>query len=126
MTDKYILDENNNPVRCDDLLTWGKWFEGKNRQMATTWLDEQGSEVEGLVEEKIHTLVSTIFLGMDHSHDGIGDPVLFETMVFSGPLYHEMMRYASRDEALAGHADMVARAKLAAKRSNLKLIDKVI
>lgn len=52
--------------------------------------------------------VSTVFLGLDHGW-GEGPPVLYETMVFGGPLDGECERYCTRAEAVAGHALMVAR-----------------
>lgn len=56
--------------------------------------------------------VSTIFLrfGVPSFFDGPDvPPVLFETMVFGGPLDEERIRYRTLDEAEAGHAEMVAR-----------------
>jgi hypothetical protein len=44
--------------------------------------------------------VSTIFLGVDH---GFRTPILFETMIFGGPLDCERHSYATYDEAEAGH-----------------------
>lgn len=51
--------------------------------------------------------VSTVFLGLDHQF-GEGPPLLFETMVFGGPLDEEQRRYTTWAEAEAGHAEMVA------------------
>lgn len=49
--------------------------------------------------------VSTVFLGIDHNHMGDGPPILFETMVFGcGPWDNYQERYATWDEAEAGHA----------------------
>lgn len=56
--------------------------------------------------------ISTVFLMIDHSFNG-GPPVLFETMVFGGPLDGEQERYHTYDEAEAGHAAMVERVKQA-------------
>lgn len=50
--------------------------------------------------------VSTVLLGSDHSF-GFGPPIIFESMVF--PDCGECERYATRVEALEGHAQMVAR-----------------
>lgn len=54
--------------------------------------------------------VSTVFLCIDHSFES-GEPVLFETMVFGGPLDGEMDRYCSWDDAVKGHAAIVQRVK---------------
>lgn len=95
MSDKYILDGHEpKPV---DLMTWARWFESNRdtRHVAVT----------------DHPLgkVSTVFLGLDHSFGARGAPLLFETMVFGGAMDGEMDRYATWDEAEAGHAAMVAR-----------------
>ena len=60
--------------------------------------------------------VSTVWLGIDHNWLGDGPPIIFETMVFSkgerdDPGYHglhdmDMDRYATEEEALAGHEAM--------------------
>jgi hypothetical protein len=56
--------------------------------------------------------ISTVFLCLDHAipfESGPDDaPLLFETQVFGGVLDAQIERYASWDEALAGHAAMVA------------------
>lgn len=56
---------------------------------------------------KIFFEVSTVFLFMDHGH-GVGDPVLFETMVFAGEgrqIHSEFQyRYTNEADARAGHA----------------------
>jgi hypothetical protein len=51
--------------------------------------------------------VSTVFLGIDHAWEG--PPLLFETMVFGGPLDEEMERYSTWEEAERGHAVMARR-----------------
>lgn len=62
------------------------------------------------IDEIGASTVSTVFLGLDHAHNG-GPPVLWETMVFGGDLDGEQERYTSRADAVAGHAAMVARVK---------------
>jgi hypothetical protein len=96
----YILDEENHVVEVD-VITWGRWFERiENRTIGYTEI------VSG-------TTVSTIFIGIDHRHYGEGPPVLFETMVFGGPLDGEIFRYSSYDDAETGHAATVRRARAA-------------
>lgn len=85
---KYTLDEHT-PVPCDNLMEWGKWMEKAGaRIVARTMV--------GSVR------VSTVFLGLDHSFDD-GPPILFETMVFGGPMNQYQDRYRTWDEAEAGH-----------------------
>jgi hypothetical protein len=50
--------------------------------------------------------VSTVWLGMDHGHDG-GVPVIFETMVFGGDHDNYCERYTAETEAYAGHNRVV-------------------
>jgi len=97
MNDKYILDENHNPILCNDLLKWAEWLEKADRRVDKTTITE-GVEV------------STVFLGLDHSF-GEGKPLLFETMVFGGKSDGGMDRYATWDEAVAGHKKMVEKVK---------------
>lgn len=101
MSDKYILDEKGNPVPEPDLLKWAKWFETANRRVAR---DQIGD-----------SKISTVFLGVDYNFTE-GQPLLWETMVFGGPLDEEQERCSgSREQAQAMHARMVERIKLAAK-----------
>ena len=90
MMGRYILD-GHTPVRCDDIMAWTQWF-------------EQGDDVRrvGLDENDGGVRVSTVFLGLDHGF-GRGEPVLFETMVFGGSHDGDQKRYATWDEAVAGH-----------------------
>ena len=89
MTDKYILDENGKPAPEPDIVKWGTWYKENERHAA----EDQIGEVR----------VSTVFLGLDHSHDGVV-PVLWETMIFGGEhnLYQD--RYSTKEEAIKGHA----------------------
>ena len=76
----YILD-GHTPVPADDLLTWARWFQTANRQVADTSLTP-------------HVRVSTVFLGRDHAVGG-GVPLLFESMVFGGPCDGDQERCAT-------------------------------
>ena len=61
-----------------------------------------------LVTSKGSIEVSTVFLFLDHGYFGDGPPVLWETMVFGGPVDQHQWRYTSRGDAEAGHAEAVA------------------
>lgn len=90
MIDKYILDDNGQPVLEPDLLTWGRWLEeSQQRVLAQNFVGE--------------AMVSTVFLGINHRFIGNGPPILWETMVFGGTLDGAQQRYESREEALRGH-----------------------
>jgi hypothetical protein len=90
----YIL-AGRTPVAVD-LMTWAVWFEdNENRRIAD---DTIGA-----------SRVSTVFLGLDHNFRPTGPPILFETMVFAGPLDGECSRYLTYDDAEAGHTAMLVR-----------------
>lgn len=91
----YILDENGEPVECDDRAQWGREYR-KERHL--------GDDMVGEIR------VSTVFLGLDHGWDG-GPPVLWETMVFGGQSDMYQERYTSRADALAGHARILEAVK---------------
>jgi hypothetical protein len=57
--------------------------------------------------------VSTVFLIFDHAFglEGV-KPLLFETMIFGGKRNDYCQRYATWDEAVAGHAEAVDLVKL--------------
>lgn len=96
MSGKYIL-EGKIPKLVDDVFEWGEWFETADRKVARTVLP---NDVE----------VSTVFLGLDHNFSG-GVPILFETMIFGGEHDGYQERYATWEEAEAGHKQAVAKAE---------------
>ena len=61
--------------------------------------------------------VSTVWLGINHDFFNLGQPIIFETMIF--PRKHKeidyddryMERYCTEEEAIAGHAKAVEIAK---------------
>jgi hypothetical protein len=101
----YVLDADGCPVPEPDIARWGQWFGTHNRSIA--------ENIIGVGDVRI----STVFLAIDHSFayltGGDGPPILYETMVFGGPLDGEMDRYITREAALPGHAAMVERVKAA-------------
>jgi len=95
MSDKYIL-EGHEAIECNDLMKWSAWFETADRHVAKTKITDEIS-------------VSTVFLALDHSFGG-GPPMLFETMVFGGPLDGQMERYRTWEFAELGHKIWVSKA----------------
>jgi hypothetical protein len=103
------------PVLVRDAYEWAEWYENFDaRRVAESY-------VAGV-------RVSTVFLGIDHNYVSGGVPVLFETMVFVSDeqtveakcarlrrlLVGEeeiCVRYATWDEAAAGHEVVVAYVK---------------
>ena len=90
-------DYDGNPI---DLWEWVRLFHSDDI-LARTRVDD---DVE----------VSTVWLGLDYSF-GIGTPLIYETMIFSGPHDEIQWRYPNRDAALAGHDQAVALARDGAK-----------
>lgn len=122
-------------VPVNSVEEWARVFEDSQRivrqthfQNAEPWLsaDTQrhrhaeasrirlGMASSGLKDEFIAStiLVSTVFLGLNMRF-GPGLPLLFETMVFNGPLQDEMARYSTWQEAEAGHDEFCDRVKTA-------------
>ena len=100
----YYILEDRKIVKVGDVLTWGRWFEHANRVVEQEFVSA--------------TKISTVFLGLDHQYDPNGPPLLFETMVFGGPLDGEQERCTTYAEAEAMHARMVGRVELAMMGKN--------
>jgi hypothetical protein len=99
----YILDADNRTVRVD-MLTWALWFE------------ETTNRIVDYTQVTSEITVSTIFIGLDHRFFGDGPPILFETLVFGGPLDGQGQRYSSWDDAQTGHRAAVRKARKAIGR----------
>jgi hypothetical protein len=92
MTNDHYILHSDGSMTTVDLMTWAEWFEnGENRRVA---FDEMPDG----------SVVSTVFLGIDHNFSLEGPPILFETMILGGPHDQYQDRYATKDEAIAGHA----------------------
>lgn len=88
MCGRYILNENNEPIRCDNLIVWGEWFQNVDRSIDST--------------KKDGVQVSTVFLGLDHQFND-GPPLLFETLVFDGDHDGWCERSSTWDQAVETH-----------------------
>lgn len=95
---RYILNAAGEPEPCENLYAWGLWMETADRHVA----DARFGAVR----------VSTVFLALDHNF-GFGPPVLWESMVFGGPLDGETARYTTRADADAGHTALCIKVALA-------------
>lgn len=94
---KYILDDRGNPVECDTLFEWGKWFEESFDKRKV-----QQDNIRGY-------FISTVFLGVDYNFGYENDiPILYETMIFKGEETLDFCeRYATKEEALKRHKEIV-------------------
>ncbi len=97
--DWYYILEGRIPVRAPSMLEGAEWLSDNldARIVARTTVGE--SEV------------STVFLGIDHNWED-GPPLLFETLVFDGPMAGVMERCSTWVEAEDMHHRMVERAEL--------------
>jgi hypothetical protein len=86
----YILTPDKLAIPCKNVIEWAMWFENmERRRVAQDTID--------------NNWVSTVFLGLDHNFRPSGDPILFETMVFTDGESGSMDRYRTWAEAAAGH-----------------------
>lgn len=109
------------------LFEWAALFESlEYRMVASTVV--KSAEISRTLEgpEVIHggIWVSTVWIGFDVGGpsclDPLGSPSIFESMVFGGPLDHEIRRYCTAYNARVGHADLVTEVHRA-----LKAIDEI-
>ncbi len=104
INEKYILNQHHEPVVVKDLMLWAAAFEDNDKRIVR---QNTVTELGELVSPFKSVFVSTVFLGLDHNFMGEGPPIVFETMVFGGPFNHTMWRYATWDEAVKGHEQLV-------------------
>lgn len=97
----YILSATGDPVVERDLMKWAAWFEQSSAERVVARTELPGGVV-----------VSTVFLGLDHAF-GLGEPQLYETMIFGGALDGTQDRYATRAAAENGHRHYVEQASQA-------------
>lgn len=96
MTTNYIL-KNRTIYPCDDLMLWAAWMEENERHIGDTQVDD--------------IRISTVFLGLDHSFVDNAVPILFETMLFGGPIDQDCNRYEDIESAESGHETAISCAK---------------
>lgn len=94
----YRLD-GKTPVKEPDAIAWAMWKEGAFEDCRV-----------GLTHVGPYR-ISTVFLGINQGYRSL--PILFESMVFNDATCEavEQERYATWDEALAGHIELVRRFK---------------
>jgi hypothetical protein len=90
----YVLD-GLEPMATDN-EGWGSWFQRCDHHIAWDVVDDR-------------VTVSTIFTGIDMRLLDIGEPLLFETMVFGHTYDREQCRYSTWEEAHEGHLEVLAK-----------------
>lgn len=94
----YILDEQGNAVPINDIFKWAAFMRSSAARTNITLLD--------------NIIISTAFLGYDHSFDNEKEvPILWETMIFGGKHDQHQERYTSKEEAMEGHERAVKMAE---------------
>lgn len=94
---EYYILEDREPVKIEDPIEWGKWFQREENKYVTK--DTIGN-----------SQIITFFLGIDKSLTG-NPPILFQTMVIDGRLDGETDYHATWQEAEAGHKRMLKRVR---------------
>lgn len=102
---KLLPDHTVEPIGgdlVDQISEWARWCTAEREAGRSQHVADEYPE-PGL-------RVSTVFLGQDESGFGVGPPLLFETMVFDerGRVRGGAIRYATWDDAEAGHKRIVA------------------
>jgi hypothetical protein len=104
----YRLNESGEVVPEHDLKTWAEWYGSPAGRAQRIVQHDEFLDPENDTEV---VLVSTVFLGIDHSPLFGGAPVLWETMIFGGKHDSYQDRYRSLKKAKEGHTAAVALAK---------------
>lgn len=100
----YTLDENKNAVKhCGSVKSHLAWIDSLPRS-SDWYVRKTGLGVQiGYDRIGDNTLVSTVFLGIDHAFGACEQPVLWETMVFIDGSGSWQDRYCTYEEAKLGH-----------------------
>ena len=94
----YLLDESGDPVLEKDTVKWAILYGKRSNKIVH-------SGIAGNYKEDDVT-ISTVFLGLDHSTDEGGEPMIFETMVFGGKHDGLCQRYSTPGQARTGHYEL--------------------
>lgn len=91
----YVLGgaDGKTPTPVEDFHEWGRLFADNETRIVAQ-------------ETVLGVMISTVFLGLDHNWSGKGPPIVFESMVFLPGEGEIQRRYATWDEALAGHMEL--------------------
>lgn len=98
-----LVDGKIKQASTEQYMAW-LMVDGKEKVTRIDYADLKTEEFAAYVGGDY---VSTVFLGIDHNHFGDGPPVLFETMIFGGPLDELQWRYHTLEQAQVGHQVIV-------------------
>jgi hypothetical protein len=86
---------------------------------AATWASLNTPEVRRVARTSVGAItVSTVWLGINHNVTTCGDPLIFETAVFDeAGETGAVRRYATREQAERGHAEVVALVRTTTRES---------
>lgn len=87
----YILDKEHKIVPVEDVVQWSKWFEKAERRIR--------------VSRHPMFVVSTIFLGINHSFIPGNPPLFFETAIKEGEFWDVVKRHSTHMEAVHYHLE---------------------
>jgi hypothetical protein len=98
---------------------WSAWCDKEGNSIGPAeWgrlHTDDSYRVIGYTDIAEHVAVSTVWIGINMNFSQEGPPIIFETMIFGGPLDSETWRYATEREAKLGHMDAVRLARTAAR-----------
>lgn len=97
----YTLDEHHQLVRCG-MMGFMEWRWSSLKKTGVDPARVAITEFPGKIT------VSTVLLGLNHNIVNGEPPIVFETAVFHPGHSSIVRRYATYDEALRGHAEIVA------------------
>ena len=102
-----FYDPDGNQIDRDK---WGELFNTRFENNLV-WQTKKQAKVINLFGREFEIspswFVSTIWFGVNYNISGVGPPIIFESMIFGG-LYDDFTyRYATKEEAKAGHEILV-------------------
>ena len=125
----YYILIGKNPIKVTNLYQWSAWFGwqsknggrfvrrtvipkkkpiGKNKKLGKGKRRPSSALIKKLNKWREGTLISTVFLGIDHSFKCDDDnPVLFETMIFGGQFDGYQWRHLDWNKAAAEHNTII-------------------
>ncbi len=75
----------------------GKPIEGEGMEPLMKWSNlKDYTDYSWVKKTKVGEVkISTVWLGLDHNFDGVGPPIIFETMIFGGDHDEDQWRYSN-------------------------------